>query len=183
MRTYILERQQIIPLPRTQTFAFFGDALNLELITPPFLHFRVLTKPPIAMQAGTLLDYRLSLFGIPFYWQTLIERWSPEDSFVDTQLTGPYNLWHHTHTFETIAPNQTLMRDTVLYRLPFGFAGRIAHALFVKRTLNMIFDYRRDMTKRLLTPENPQLDDITRAQFINATLDATTSSPVRSVSS
>lgn len=172
MRTYILEREQIIPLPRSQTFAFFGDAMNLEAITPPFLHFRVLTKPQIEMKEGTLLDYRLSLFGIPFYWQTLIERWSPEDSFVDTQLKGPYKLWHHTHTFEELAPNQTLMRDRVLYGIPYGIFGRLAQALFVKRALNLIFDYRKEMTTRLLTPDNPELDKITQAPIKKATPEA-----------
>lgn len=172
MRTYILEREQIIPLSRTQTFAFFGDALNLEAITPKFLHFRVLTPPPIEMHAGTLLDYRLSLFGIPFNWRTLIESWSPEDSFVDTQLSGPYKLWHHTHTFESLAPDKTLMRDRVLYRLPFSIFGRLTHALMVKRTLNHIFDYRRDMTARLLTPDNPDLEKITQTRFRNAVPDA-----------
>jgi ligand-binding SRPBCC domain-containing protein len=165
MRTYILERQQIIPLSRTQTFAFFGDALNLEAITPPFLHFRVLSPPSIEMRAGTLLDYRLSLVGIPFNWQTLIECWSPEDSFVDTQLSGPYQLWHHTHTFEELAPDKTLMRDRVLYRLPYNIFGRLAHALFVKRALKAIFDYRSEMTARLLAPDNPELNKITQAKF------------------
>jgi ligand-binding SRPBCC domain-containing protein len=177
MRTYILEREQLIPLSRSQTFAFFGDALNLEAITPPFLHFRVLTKPRIEMKEGTLLDYRLSLFGIPFYWQTLIERWSPEDSFVDAQLKGPYRLWHHTHTFEEIAPNQTLMRDKVLYRLPYGIFGKLARALFVKRALNRIFDYRREMTARLLTPENPGLDEITHTKSGCATPDTIIQAP------
>ena len=182
MRTYILEREQIIPLSRGQAFAFFGDALNLEAITPPFLHFRVLTKPPIEMDAGALVDYRLSLFGIPFYWQTLIERWSPDTSFVDTQIKGPYKLWHHTHTFQEIALNKTLMRDKVLYRIPYGIFGRLAHRLFVKRALKIIFDYRQQMTARLLTVENPKLDEITQAKFKSAPSDAIAQAPVRRAS-
>ena len=34
------------------------------------------------------------------------------------------------------------MRDTVRYALPFGPLGEIAHALFVRRDLQRIFDYR-----------------------------------------
>src|SRR5262249_31154512 len=133
---------------------FFSDAMNLERITPPILRFRVLTRPPIEMKTGVLLDYKLKLFGLPLRWQTLIEKWSPEDSFVDTQLAGPYNLWHHTHTFEEISPNRTLMRDRILYRIPYGILGRVAHALFVKRMLKQIFDYRAEIVTRLLTFEN-----------------------------
>ena len=77
------------------------------------------------------------------FWRTRIERFEPEAVFVDTQVKGPYRLWHHTHTFEVV-PEGTLMRDIVQYRLPMGFLGSVAHWLFVKRTLRRIFDFRRD---------------------------------------
>lgn len=150
MHTYILERQQVVPRSRTETFAFFCDALNLERITPAFLKFRVVTPAPIQMAEGTLIDYELSLYGVPLRWRTLIERWQPDEKFVDTQLCGPYDLWHHTHTFEEIGPNRTLMRDRVLYRVPFGIFGRLAHWLFIKRSLKLIFDYRAKATAELL---------------------------------
>ena len=171
MRTYVLEREQILPLPRATSFAFFGDAFNLELITPPFLHFRVLTRPPVEMRQGALLEYRLSLFGVPFRWRTSIESWSPDESFVDRQLNGPYALWHHTHTFEELATGRTRMRDRVLYRIPFGFIGAIAHALFVRRVLTKIFDYRAEAVARLLTPDNPGLAALTGRPSNNSSAD------------
>jgi len=150
MKTYLLEREQIVPKSREEAFAFFSDAFNLERITPPFLRFRILTPPPIRMEAGTLIEYRLALFGIGFRWKTLIESWEPETHFVDRQLKGPYSLWHHTHTFEEIAPGRTRMRDLVCYRLPMGPFGWIAHRLFVRRMLDQIFDYRAVATAQIL---------------------------------
>lgn len=151
-RTYTLEREQEIRRSRHETFAFFGDALNLERITSPFLRFRILTPPPIRMAAGTLLDYRLSLFGVPFRWRTVIESWQPEETFVDLQIKGPYALWRHTHYFETLSSERTLVRDRVEYRLPCGLMGRLAHCLFVARWLKQIFDYRAEMIAQLLAP-------------------------------
>ncbi len=150
MKTYLLEREQLISLPIEETFDFFSDAYNLEKITPGFLNFRILTPAPIRMEAGTLIEYRLSLFGIPFKWRTLIEEWDVNRKFVDTQIKGPYALWHHTHTFESHGPRRTLMRDVVRYRIPFGPLGRLAHWLFVEKMLGMIFDYRYRETDRLL---------------------------------
>jgi ligand-binding SRPBCC domain-containing protein len=155
-REYVLRRVQRFALPREQVFAFFADALNLETITPPFLHFHVVTPPPIAMQAGTLIDYRLRLFSVPFHWRTEIESFDAPCGFVDRQLRGPYALWHHTHTFETVAADrlgespQTEMTDVVRYRLPLGPLGWAAHAWFVRRTLARIFDYRARQIAELL---------------------------------
>jgi ligand-binding SRPBCC domain-containing protein len=152
MGTYFLERTQLIERPLADTFAFFSDAFNLEKITPPFLKFRILTPAPIRMAAGTLIDYRLSLCGVPFRWRTVIETWEPGRGFVDRQLRGPYALWRHTHTFTAAGPNRTLMRDRVEYRIPFGIVGRLTQALLIGRMLTKIFDYRAETTARLLAP-------------------------------
>jgi ligand-binding SRPBCC domain-containing protein len=62
--------------------------------------------------------------------------------FVDAQLRGPYALWVHTHTFEADGPNAVVISDDVRYALPFGPLGALAHAAFVRRDLERIFDYR-----------------------------------------
>jgi ligand-binding SRPBCC domain-containing protein len=139
--SYRLERSQFIPRPREEVFAFFADAGNLERITPRFLHFRILTPYPVPMQAGTLIDYELRLYGVRFRWQTRIETFEPVSSFTDIQLSGPYHRWHHRHQFIEV-PGGTEIRDRVDYELPFGLLGRVARWLFVRRALNRIFDYR-----------------------------------------
>jgi ligand-binding SRPBCC domain-containing protein len=143
MTPYHLERTLFLPRPRQEVFAFFADADNLERITPAFLNFHILTPRPITMQAGTLIDYELRLHGIPFHWKTLIETFTPTTSFTDVQLTGPYRRWHHLHTFSDV-PGGTEMRDIVDYELPFGPLGSIVRQLFVRRSLNRIFDYRNE---------------------------------------
>ena len=144
-----LERTQTIPRPINEVFSFFCDASNLEAITPPFLRFKILTPQPIEMREGTQIEYSLSLFGFPIRWKTLITEWSEGVSFVDEQISGPYATWIHRHEFEP-SENGTLMRDSVDYREPFGAIGQIVHALFVRRTLDSIFDHRSSAIKNLL---------------------------------
>ena len=138
---HTLRREQWIPRPLDEVFAFFSDARNLEEITPPWLEFRILTPGPIRIAAGTKLRYRLSLHGIPVRWTTEIRLWEPPFRFIDVQVSGPYRLWHHTHRFET-RDGGTRMTDVVRYRLPFGMIGRAVHALKVRRDVDRIFDYR-----------------------------------------
>ena len=147
---HILEREQRVPLPPEDVFPFFEDAYNLEDITPPFLGFRVVTARPIDMRAGALIEYRLKLHGVPVRWKTQIESFDPPHTFTDVQLSGPYKLWHHTHVFEPDGRGGTIMRDRVLYELPFGPLGEVAHALFVRRDLRRIFDFRQEVVVRRL---------------------------------
>ncbi len=138
---YLLAQEQWVPAPMNTVFDFFSDPYNLARITPPWLGFHVTRFDPPNMQAGTLLEYRLRWFGIPYRWQTLIEVWEPGHRFVDTQLRGPYILWHHTHTF-AVRADGVLLTDRVRYRLPFGPLGALAHRLLVRRQLEAIFAYR-----------------------------------------
>jgi ligand-binding SRPBCC domain-containing protein len=133
-----LVREQRLPGTPEQVFPFFADAANLEAITPPWLHFRIVTPQPIEMREGALIEYRLRLRGIPIRWRTRIDAWEPGVRFVDRQLSGPYRLWHHTHEFEADGPDHTLMRDTVRFEVPFA---RLAMPL-VSRDLKRIFDFR-----------------------------------------
>lgn len=149
MARFQLDRIQIIPRPRSEVFQFFSQASNLEKLTPAFLKFQILTPEPIEMKPGTLIDYRLRLYGLPVRWRTRIERFEPEKSFVDKQLWGPYRYWQHLHEFKDV-PGGTEMSDCVQYELPLGFLGRVARALFVRRSLKRIFDFRTKAVKEIL---------------------------------
>lgn len=151
-RPFHIHRSQRVPRPLDEVFAFYANAENLELLTPQFLRFRILSPTPIAMGAGVRIDYQLSLFGVPLRWRTRITAWEPGVRFVDEQESGPYALWRHTHSFarDPAAPNEaTLITDRVEYALSFGPLGVLAHALLVRRTLRRIFDYRRDAVERV----------------------------------
>lgn len=137
-----------LPLSVEEVFRFFSDAENLERITPPELHFRILTPLPIEMDRGTLLDYRLRLQGIPFRWRTEISEWEPPHAFTDRQLRGPYHTWVHRHTFQE-TEGGTLMTDRVDYRLPLWPLGECAHPL-VGRSIHRIFAFRGETIRKLL---------------------------------
>ena len=154
MTVHELERSQRVEIPVEEAFAFYGDTLNLEPMTPPWLHFKVTTPGAVRMQPGALLDYRLKLHRVPIRWTTRIETWDPPEGFVDIQLKGPYKLWEHTHVFERDG-EETVIHDRVRYALPLGPLGALAHRLFVRRDLERIFDYRAEAFSRLVAEDPP----------------------------
>lgn len=142
MRIHELRREQVLDGTPDDLFGFFADAFNLEALTPPLLRFRVVTPAPIEMGAGTFIQYRLRLHGVPVGWKTLIQAWEPPGRFVDVQVSGPYALWHHTHELSPVGDARTLMRDTVRYAIGFGALGALAHRMLVRRDVEAIFDFR-----------------------------------------
>ncbi len=145
-KRYQLQCTQLVPAEKKLVFSFFSEAANLEVLTPPFLNFKIISPPPIFMAPGTLIDYQIRLYGIPIGWRTKIESFVRFESFVDTQLSGPYRYWRHLHEFAD-AEGGTLVRDTVNYELPGGPLAPLGH-VFVKRSLKQIFDFRREAIAR-----------------------------------
>ena len=154
VRFHTLRREQWIPCHIDQVFAFFADARNLQQITPPWLHFRILSQDSGPVSEGSEIRYRLRLHGIPIFWKTEIRQWNAPCRFVDVQRSGPYRLWHHTHRFEAHSGG-TRMTDVVRYRLPFGLLGRIVHALKVRGDVRRIFDYRFQRIHELFAEQKP----------------------------
>ena len=136
-----------LPRPREEVFDFFANAENLELLTPPWLHFSILSPSPVEMKLGAMLEYKIRLRGIPLTWVSQITQWEPPFRFEDTQVRGPYRKWVHRHFFEETA-NGTLAVDDVKYRVP---GGAIVNRLFVAGELKRIFDYRRGKLLELLS--------------------------------
>ncbi len=155
MSEQLLVREQRVALPIEQTFEIYADAFNLELITPPFLRFRVVSPAPVLMGVGTLIEYRLRLHGIPVRWLTRIEEWDPPHRFVDRQVSGPYALWRHSHEFEADG-DATVIRDRVRYEIGFGPLGSLALRLLVRRDVGGIFDHRRAAISELVRSREKQ---------------------------
>ena len=112
---------------------------------------------PVQMREGTLLDYQLQIWGVPVSWRTRIEAWDPPCGFVDTQLSGPYRRWTHTHSFEATDAGTRIV-DRVEYELPLWPVGELAHPV-VRWQLERIFAFRSFAVREaLLGSDSPEAD-------------------------
>jgi ligand-binding SRPBCC domain-containing protein len=145
MRVRNFESQLWLPQPRSKVFAFFSDAQNLDLITPPWLHFRTITSGQTGMREGTVMDHRLRIHGFPLRWRSEITHWDPPARFVDEQVRGPYWLWIHEHRFEE-RDGGTLVHDYVRYAVLFDF---LIHRLFIRPDIERIFAYREKKLREI----------------------------------
>ena len=145
MIVHTLKQTQLLPLTMSEAWDFFSTPRNLDSITPDDIGFKITYLPSEKMYAGQIITYKVMIFpGIWVPWVTEITHVDEGKSFVDQQLSGPYKLWHHRHTFEP-HPEGVLMTDLVHYSIGFSCFGEIPHKLFVKNKLKHIFDSRKKM--------------------------------------
>ena len=144
-----IKTEQWVPQPVEKTFSFFKEARNLEKITPKFLNFKILNQSTPEIQEGTKINYRLSLHGLPVSWISKITDWKPNQKFSDIQVKGPYSHWYHTHEFEE-KNGGTLIKDHVLYKVPFGIPGDLVAGKWVRKDLEKVFTHRHKTIDTLL---------------------------------
>jgi ligand-binding SRPBCC domain-containing protein len=156
MADYIVESRMWLPKPRAEVFAFFADPANLVRVAPPSLHLRLATPPPVII-AGAWFDLSLTWAGLPVRWRTFIREFDPPVRFLDVQVRGPLARWEHRHIFLGQAGG-TSVEDRIVYRLPLGAVGKLAHALWVHRQLTALWQFRRQKIAELLAPvfDTPQ---------------------------
>ena len=145
MKLHTLEQEQTLPISLEEAWDFFSSPANLDAITPPDLGFQITSPLAGKMFDGQIITYRVRIAPLVHVtWVTEIKCVEEGRAFVDEQRFGPYKFWHHRHEFEAV-PGGVLMRDKVHYALPFGPFGAIAHAIFVRRKLEWIFNFRRKL--------------------------------------
>lgn len=149
-KVYSLKAVQNIPIAPTAAWDFFSSPANLASITPGNISFKIISvHHGEKMYAGQVIEYKLRpVLNIPVYWMTEITHVEDKVYFVDEQSFGPFSMWHHQHHFKVIGGGVE-MTDIVHYKLPLWFLGDIANALFVKKRLKKVFDYRYSKIEKL----------------------------------
>ena len=149
-KVYSIKTIQILPWSMEETWDFFSSPKNLSKITPTNLGFKIISKHHgEKMYPGQVIEYIVKpVLGIPMYWMTEITHVEEQKYFVDEQRFGPYSMWHHQHHFKQVEGGVE-MTDIVHYKLPLGFLGDIAHAIFVKKQLQGIFNFRYQVVEEL----------------------------------
>ena len=142
MKLYQLHASQPLPISTDKAWGFLSNPVNLSVITPPHMGFKILSGADRPMFPGQIIQYIVSPFPtVNTRWVTEITHVKEGEYFVDEQRFGPYALWHHKHFIKEIEGGVE-MEDLIDYKIPFGILGQIMQPILVKRQLNQIFQYR-----------------------------------------
>lgn len=147
------EKVTRLPVPARRAFDWHLHPGAFERLTPPWDPTKLLAFEGV--RDGEKVMLRV-IAPWPRKWVAIHEDFIDGVQFKDRQARGPFPKWVHGHRFEPApatasddpralpsgSAGECLMRDSIQYRLPFGPLGVIAHALFMKRQINAMFDHR-----------------------------------------
>ncbi len=139
-----VEFQVTLPVPVDEAFAWHARSGALQRLMPPWKKIIHASTPAPGctsiIQNGGIVTFSQS--GLPFKWVAEHENYKLNESFTDTQKSGPFSAWRHQHIF--IENNGACqLTDRISYK------HGLATAVFQKRISNEItrlFAFRHHRT-------------------------------------
>jgi ligand-binding SRPBCC domain-containing protein len=141
-------KQTVIPATVEQVFAFHERPDALQLLLPPWERAEIV-RPPTSLAVGTIVVVRSRIGPV---WVTIESEHVEYEKgrlFVDEMRRGPFASWRHRHVFLE-HPAGCRLRDEIDYAPPLGVLGRLADPIAIRPRLQRIFDYRHDVTCRVV---------------------------------
>ena len=151
MELHKLTYVQQIPVSIDVAWTFFSSPSNFVRITPPEMMVTITSgSGEQSIYEGMVITYTLYPFMmLPVRWETEITKVTKPVFFEDIQKSGPYEYWHHRHTFKEI-DGGVEMTDFLQYSLPMGYFGELVNMLIVSHPLEEVFNYRKKRVEEIL---------------------------------
>lgn len=138
-------RRVTLPVSADELFAWHERPGAFERLTPPWQRVTVVEQSGGIRDGGRVV-LELSIGPVPVRWTLAHRDYARGRQFRDVQLHGPFAVWDHRHRMEPVSAHQSILDDSIGYRLPFGVLGRIGGHRFARSELRRLFAYRHAVT-------------------------------------
>lgn len=145
MQTFRYESE--LPASVDAVFEWHKQPDAFEKLNPPWQPVELVEKTG-TIRDGDELKFRLRLGPIPLIWHARHHDYVEGQQFCDTQVSGPFAKWVHTHRFEPTAAGGCRMVDEVQYKLPMGGLGQWLQGKAIRKQLERMFEHRHAVLRR-----------------------------------
>lgn len=143
-----------ISAPASQVFAWHERPGAFEMLTPPWADVDVVESRG-GIQDGGIVVLKLSAGPLNLRWKLQHSGFIEGQQFRDSQVSGPFESWEHTHSFSPAAQSAELctIEDTIKYAVPLELP--VAPQL-IDFELDRMFRYRSEVLNHVLLKEHVQ---------------------------
>jgi uncharacterized protein (TIGR01777 family) len=147
MSLHVFHKSSRLPFPPGEVYDWHARPGALQRLSPPWEPVKLLEHTGgIGNGARAVLEVRLG--PVPVRWVAEHRDCVPGRRFTDIQLEGPFARWEHTHRFEPVDTDASLLEDRVEYALPLEPASSLLSGHLVSGKLQRMFDFRHRVTAR-----------------------------------
>ena len=146
--------------PAETVFAWHALPGALECLTPPWEHVQILEDSgSLKNGARVVLLTKMGPFQVK--WVAEHRDYLEGRRFRDVQISGPFAMWIHTHSFEPDGPNASWLEDRIEYVLTGGYLGKLLGGRFALKKIQRLFDYRHRVTAERIAALPPTAEPTT----------------------
>lgn len=146
MANRIYKKQTMIHAPIEQVFQWHERNGAIQRLTPPWAPMTLLYRKGNGVEKGVQVSFRLKIFNLPMTWNAEHIGFEENKEFKDTQTSGPFARWIHTHRFLSKNNDQTVMEDHIEYKLPMGLLSLPFYGM-AQKDIDRMFVYRHQVLK------------------------------------
>ncbi|WCL48047.1 SRPBCC family protein [Leptospira sp. GIMC2001] len=135
-------------------FAFHEDRHGFEILVGSSPGVEVIKKPN-SLQPGETAILKIPILpGLRVQWVAKHSKYEKNKLFQDYQESGPFLQFYHSHIFESIDKNSSILEDRIEYEANFSWISQFIVPLFLKPQ----FQERHRLTAEFLKVESQFLE-------------------------
>lgn len=143
----LFKKESIIHATPERVFAFHELPDAFSRLVPPWEDAKIVQKADISV-IGSQAIIETKIMGlVPSRWVAEHTVYEPPYLFEDVQISGPFKSWRHRHVIKD-HPDGAILRDEIEYEPPMSFLGALAAPIFIIPTIQKMFDYRHEVTRK-----------------------------------
>ncbi len=135
-----------MPVSSDELFAWHERPGAFERLNPPFDPVEIEERTG-GLEVGARVVIRAKVGPVAQRWIAEHTAYEKGRLFRDEMRSGPFSQWVHTHTFQPLTRESSVLQDEIVYALPMGAMGNLFGGGFAKGKLDAAFRYRHGITK------------------------------------
>lgn len=146
MKIHEFIRRSEMPVPAADLFAWHARPGALQRLLPPWEKVRVLSSTG-GIEDGGRVTVSVPVGPARLRFVAEHSNYREGESFRDSQASGPFALWEHTHCTDPAGDQSSILEDHIRYALPMGIIGDRIGRSAIGSKLDRMFDFRHQRTR------------------------------------